>query len=463
MIFFWQQFANKIFLYYIRNKQQYKKGKTVIKKLPQKRKAAAACAALLFSLSYQTAHADAVFAGFGSIAYSKAFSDSEEGAVRDGNPAAMSREGEYRDMNKLGLQLDTDLKDNLSFTVQMVASGWSDYDPEFDWIYASYRFSPEWSISIGKTRTPLYLYSDTLDVAYSYIWTSTPDAVYSSSLIKSLEGINITYYDHWGDWSALLQMYAGTDEQDFDNGYRMELDNAAGITFTTNYDDWITLRATYYLQQISLEVNDLDLLFQYGPGVINGFQIGGLDALGSSIGVNFSPVVDDLFMENKQRKYASIGANIDIDQLFFITEARHSDTESNMFSEGTDGAYFTIGGRLPHKVTLAATYGQRKGKKSDYDAVEQYNRLTESALNTAFGTGDFETITKIMTWEGVIEGMLDRLEQKHEEIILTARWDFHSKAAFKLEHVRAKDESHSGGETLTSRPYGWTVSLDLVF
>ena len=80
-------------------------------------------------------------AGFASFAYARALDDDPKGGQKGINFGSITEEGEYRDFNRLGLRLDMDLGDNLSFATQAVMRGSEDYEPDFDWIYLSYQIN----------------------------------------------------------------------------------------------------------------------------------------------------------------------------------------------------------------------------------------------------------------------------------------------------------------------------------
>ncbi len=402
------------------------------------------------------------FAGFASFAYGKAYSDSKEGELYVRLPNNLSTEGEYRNMNVFGLRLDADLGNNLTFVSQMVADGLVDYDPEFDWIYANYQISNAWSVAVGKTRTPMYFYSDTLDVGYAYPWISPPNSVYSASLLRSLDGINITYYDNWGDWSQRVQIYAGTDDSGIDGVYSLSITDARGITLTSEYDDWLTLRATYYEQNLDLHSTELNAVFEYGPGP----GIGTIGQLGSDIGVDLQAVEDDLVLVDKDREYIAFGIRMEFDQLFIISEIQHEETEDNAIGIGTDGAYLTVGSRLLNKITLAITYAESSEDQGNMETLDTYRQLTGPAFAAAGPPGspaDPLMFARIATWDVTINTLLEQLEKEKQELILSARWDFHHSAALKIEHTRLRNESFSGGESTIKRPYAWTIGVDLVF
>ncbi|NRB42266.1 MAG: hypothetical protein HRU20_27990, partial [Pseudomonadales bacterium] len=153
---------------------------------------------LLSPIAVNAAETDINFSGFASFVSAKAISDESEGALH-----GIDRDIEYRDFNKLGLRMDADLRDNLTFTAQFKVHGANDYQPEVDWLFATYSFLPNLSLSVGKVRVPLYMYSDYLDVGYAYQWISPPYSVYGLPSFTSMEGAKLSWTaDLGGDWSS---------------------------------------------------------------------------------------------------------------------------------------------------------------------------------------------------------------------------------------------------------------------
>ncbi|HAM20379.1 MAG TPA: topoisomerase IV, partial [Alteromonas macleodii] len=74
-----------------------------------------------------------------------------------------------------GLQVRGDVSDKLSATAQLVGRGSEDYDADFEWAYMTYMLNNNFNISAGRLRMPLFKYSASLDIGYSYHWLTPPD------------------------------------------------------------------------------------------------------------------------------------------------------------------------------------------------------------------------------------------------------------------------------------------------
>ncbi len=97
---------------------------------------------------------------------------------------------------RAGLQLGWTLNDQLDFNVQgLVANDVNDSTRvSISWAYLNAQLNPNWSVKIGRFRTPNYMYADTLDVGYSYPWVRPPVDLYTTSgSFHSGNGILLQY------------------------------------------------------------------------------------------------------------------------------------------------------------------------------------------------------------------------------------------------------------------------------
>ena len=81
----------------------------------------------------------------------------------------------------VGLQFFKQVNDSTSATVQLVARGTNQFNAEAAWTYVSYSFDKNTDIRVGRLRTPVYHYSDFLEVRYAYNWTTPSSIIYLHS------------------------------------------------------------------------------------------------------------------------------------------------------------------------------------------------------------------------------------------------------------------------------------------
>ena len=93
----------------------------------------------------------------------------------------------------LGLQIKVPLSDKLSLTGQVVARGYEDYDTKMEWLFMTYGLSDNLDARAGRLRIPFFMYSDSLEVGYSYLWVRPPVDVYGQLGFTSFDGADALY------------------------------------------------------------------------------------------------------------------------------------------------------------------------------------------------------------------------------------------------------------------------------
>lgn len=377
------------------------------------------------------------FAGFASFAYAKAINDDDNCYPSAGcglNYAEITEDGEYRDFNRLGLRLDMDLGNNLSFATQAVMRGSEDYEPDFDWIYLSYKITNELSLSVGKTTIPLYMYSDYLDATYAYQWIEAPFAVYGRSTVKSTEGLRLSWRKSLGGlWSSYLTIWGGdTTEKIKDASIDTDLtvDGGYGIAWEVERD-WLTLRAVYYTGDTQFS------------DAANALLIG---AANQVIDTSLSPSLNqDFAWDGDTSQFYGIGIGIDLDSVFFSSEATHIKVDGNNLAANENNSWYAMAGtRLPASWTLSLTVSGDIDKANDDIAKE------------AAATGNYVG-PQIVGLQSLVEAF-----QKYESMNYTlgSRWDFHPQASLKIEYLMSHVEQ---GNLAKRKPQGFRVGVDLIF
>ncbi|NTS77710.1 hypothetical protein HR060_12645 [Catenovulum sp. SM1970] len=150
------------------------------------------------------------------------------------------------------IQADTDLGNNLSAAVQLMAKGDNDFDVEAQWAYIKYQFDDHSQILAGRFNIPIFRNSDTVDIGYVHNLSRLSPAVYLPLDISIIEGIRFNYqnyYDQWhyqivssfGSWDGdIVTQAAGNVQTDIDSVLQLsiEVENDgltlfAGMTHTT--------------------------------------------------------------------------------------------------------------------------------------------------------------------------------------------------------------------------------------
>jgi len=163
---------------------------------------------------------------------------------------------DFRPESKFAIQIRGDLNEQWSATAQIIARGSEDFDPEFAWAYIGWNGGNGWSAKAGRQRIPFYRYSDFLEVGYAYAWVRPPRTVYGSTGFDNLDGINVAWNGQTGSFFHTAQfVYGSTDVTVVRPAvtFKQSLDSFWGLTWDTNYNDWLNLRAAYFTGDVSVD------------------------------------------------------------------------------------------------------------------------------------------------------------------------------------------------------------------
>ena len=224
--------------------------------------------------------------GFMTAGVSSADDEIEAGYEIDDN-------ANFRGDALAGLQFNYALGEKSSAVVQLVARsrGNESWETNAEWAYINYGLSQNLDVRMGRLRIPLYLYSETIDVGYSYPWVRPPLQLYQTTL-TSYEGADMLYKFSTGSVNHTLQPFAGsstsnnqTDQpyglfaidlnQDGTNDVSADLQldykDLYGITLNSTYGNWTTKLTTMHLT-LDGTLNAVDNVLSVG-GILAGDRI----------------------------------------------------------------------------------------------------------------------------------------------------------------------------------------------
>ncbi len=169
----------------------------------------------------------------------------------------------FSQQSNFALQVSADINDKVSATAQLIARGENDYDVDMEWAYLTYEVSNELSVSAGRLRMPLFMYSASLDVGYSYHWITPPDAVYSVPFDR-IDGTQITYSDYNQFFDYSVQLAVGNSENEFVSyGQQSYIKNDDIVTLVGKLNkDNLTLRGVFARGTGTLEIEGVTTAIQ---------------------------------------------------------------------------------------------------------------------------------------------------------------------------------------------------------
>jgi hypothetical protein len=216
------------------------------------------------------------------------------------------------DRNLLGLQFTGQVNEKITATVQLIARSEKDYQVDAEWAYLSWQATDNGKVRVGRLRTPLYMYSDYLDVGYSYPWISAPNEVYYLPF-NNVEGVDYYVTAPLGSFDASFQAYFGSLDSDFsfEDGTQgnASLRNQMGVAATIGRD-WWNLRAAYHQVDLTVDIFSADL--------------DGLVAL-LVASPDFDYLIPRITIDDDKASFAQIGLNIDTG--LFVAAAEHVEFE----------------------------------------------------------------------------------------------------------------------------------------
>lgn len=309
-----------------------------------------------------------------------------ENSFRDGfsgpelNPdARYFEEWSYLPDSSYGLQFRADLGQGLTATALISARGATGFDTSLDLGYLRYELMDNLTLQVGRQLTPLYYYSDFLDVAYAYHWVRVPTNTYRVSF-QTYEGASLTYTQPIQNWDFDFKLFAGSANSD--NGVLgdFNFEDLTGLEVKATYD-WLEMRLGVVAGEASTEGTFTD---KQNP-------------------------VDAIF--------ASFSTHIDLAPAFVLFEGVHTAVEDD-FLEINLGV-----NQISHVSSFMLSAG--------YEYQDVTPHITYSFTELALDSNPDRP--ESLPFEG--------LSSSTASLTMGVRWDFHPAAALKFEYEINRDES----------------------
>ncbi len=160
-------------------------------------------------------------------------------------------------------------------TVQATAKAQQDeWKANLEWAYLSLQANDQLMLRAGRLRSPVYMYSESLDVGYSYPWLRLPDEVYSQVQVTNYEGADAVYTVPLSYGSVTFQGAGGQaknrDYYAYDEQFDIDYGNLFGASVSLATNDFGMLRIGYVEADITTDIigNVISVLpAPIGPGV----------------------------------------------------------------------------------------------------------------------------------------------------------------------------------------------------
>ncbi len=362
--------------------------------------------ALLSAVSFAGAsHAEIDINGFGNVVGGITSSDDQVLGFNDTI--------DFSNDSLFALQVSSDISDKLSATAQIISRGEDDFDASFEWAYITYNISPSVTFNAGRFRLPLFAYSSSLDVGYTYHWITAPSVVYDVPF-NNLDGVKLGKTGYVSGWDYSLDIAFGTFK-----GETLGADNNGDNTSLVSgqiSNDSLTLRAVYGRATTTLDLTKSS----DDVGLALGLGFESIEAAG------FAGLADSLRVEDDTGEFVGVSAMYDNYDFFVGGEYTEVSVDNN-FSNDDEAFYITAGARFG-KWTPSLTY-EKFESSGDIKFMDDIAQLSNSGLPA-------ETIASL---SGVAIGSQLAQESDYDIITAALRYDLDAGIAVKFDVQRLSD------------------------
>jgi hypothetical protein len=303
----------------------------------------------------------------------------------------------------IALRADYQLNDEWAFVAQAIAHTDERVESGIQWLYADYRPNDALSFKLGRQRIPFYLYSDVLDVGFTYPWITPPSPLYSSYFFTEFDGVLGRLDFSNREVSGSLESYYGVFDgvlETVDSTNSVDVDYVYGFIALINVNSW-RYRLAYHVGQVTIEPDE-----QLKP-VIDALNAAGFSEAGVGLQVDGAP------------EYIAFGIDYESLDLFFRTEITN----------------ISAGDRIPFVPTQTSFYSTL-----GYNFYPFSAHVTLSASRNRYYTPDQQIPLGLAPELDQLSGFLDliydaRPNDDLKSLTLGLRYDVTSNVALKIEHT----------------------------
>lgn len=312
----------------------------------------------------------------------------------------------------LGLQATANISEDFRVTSQLLASGQDDSNVRVDWAYLSHDILDNFTLRMGRLRSPLYLYSESLDVGYAYPWIRPPVEVYNIIPFSSFDGVQGYVKNPWGDWEMSLLAYAGSVSEDtslFGQSTNVALADYAGLGLVWDRD-WLSIRVGYHQAKTTISSSEISTF------------------LNSVLEPNFPTIAADLRVDDKKTRFYQIGVQINKGKFLLIAESTRMALERSF---------------VPIHRSWYGLLGYQRSRQFLF-------HLTYAEVIAELHLGFSDPIPAGDALKSYVDSLLLVADDKQRSVLVGMRYDYTVGIAYKLEWQRIlvdKGRSSVGGKS----------------
>ena len=291
--------------------------------------------AMASSTAYAVEQGEFVYHGFGTVGITHMGGEDE---LNYGMQGQTNDKWRGDQLSKLAVQRRYGITDTLSVTGQLgtkpVQDSW-EVGPGN--LYLAWEASDNLTLRGGRLGTPIYMYSETLNVGFSYPWLRLPEEVYSLVQVASHDGGDVLYNRSTDIGTLSFQVAGGQaikrDHYALDDMQELDYRDVFATNVALSTDNFGTFRIGYAEADLQITVDET---------ITNVF--------GAPQDVVFNA------LDAQKGKFSSLGHQYDNGTWLSAAEAvkltveRDDDAETN--------AFYIMGGRRFGDYLAHVTYGQ---------------------------------------------------------------------------------------------------------
>jgi hypothetical protein len=275
--------------------------------------------------------------GFGTLAVTKTNTDAAQ-FVRPNQASGAGKTAIVGVDSNFGVQASSTLNSWLSATVQGLVrkDGEDDFGGELAWAFLKGKVNDNLSVRVGRIGLPVFLISDYRNVGYANTMLRPPAEVYAQVPLNSIDGIDATWQQSFGDTSVSAQLAFGRTHNPISTStVPLHIDGTSLVALNLVAEHGpVTLR--FGRADGKLTVNDstsFNTLLTSLRATGSGYKFPVLNTL-----------ADDLSLSKKKASFTSVGLAIDWNNV--VVQSEYAKRKTDSYVNDTNSWYVMAGYRI---------------------------------------------------------------------------------------------------------------------
>jgi len=258
----------------------------------------------------------------------------------------------------IGLQLNTEVVDDLELSVTLLGKGKEEYSAEFAWFYATYTVTDNSSIRFGRLKVPIFMVSNYIDIGHAYPWVTPPPEAYSINVIDSNDGLEYIFESDLFGSTFLFNTYVGSDKNkhNLSPSYINSNDNTKIPKYETGDKIQFDAHDIFGLE-ISFATDYVTFRASHNQAIIDS---------------------EELSISGARMSFGGFGIIIDVSNFVLYAEAVHRFSTDEMQAAFPDqnSEYVTLGYKISKFMPYVTYASIDKGKKkTKYGLIQESTSL----------------------------------------------------------------------------------------